>query len=330
MPLVGFGLWKVENDKAADLVQTAIKAGVRLFDGAADYGNEPGVGDGLKAAIDRKLVKREELFITSKLWNTFHAKEHVKEAAKRSLADLKLDYFDLYLIHFPIAQKYVDPKVRYPPGFLDEKNQQAVGANIPLAETWAAMEELVDEGLAKSIGVSNFQGSLLMDLLRSARISPAVLQIEHHPYLVQSELLSLCALHKIAVTAYFSFGPTSYVELTRVMAAQQKQQDTLFDASTFNAAGERAKTAPSLLENDVITAIAKEHDRTPAQVLLRWATQRGVAVIPKSSNETRLRQNLECGSFDLTQAELRRISALDMGLRFNNPSDMVKEFCIFA
>jgi D-xylose reductase len=169
-----------------------------------------------------------------------------------------------------------------------------------------------------------------MDMLRSARISPAVLQIEHHPYLVQSELLSLCARHKIAVTAYFSFGPTSYVELTRVMAAQQKQQDTLFDASTFNAAGERAKTAPSLLENDVITAIAKEHDRTPAQVLLRWTTQRGVAVIPKSSNEARLRQNFDCGSFDLKEAELHRISALDIGLRFNNPSDMVKEFCIFA
>ena len=169
-----------------------------------------------------------------------------------------------------------------------------------------------------------------MDMLRSARIRPAVLQIEHHPYLVQTELLSLCALHKIAVTAYFSFGPTSYIELTRVMAAQQKQQGTLFDASTFNTAGDRAKTSPSLLENEVIMAIAKEHDRTPAQVLLRWATQRGVAVIPKSSNELRLRQNLDCGSFDLKEADLRSISALDIGLRFNNPSDMVKEFCIFA
>lgn len=144
--------------------------------GAADYGNESGVGDGLKAAIDCKLVKREELFITSKLWNSFHARQHVKEAAERSLADLKLDYFDLYLIHFPVAQKYVDPKVRYPPGWMDEKNERvrlnvwifkariadietkAVGADVPLAETWAAMEELVDAGLAKNIGVSNFQG----------------------------------------------------------------------------------------------------------------------------------------------------------------------------
>lgn len=169
-----------------------------------------------------------------------------------------------------------------------------------------------------------------MDLLRSARIQPAVLQIEHHPYLVQSELLSLCALHEIAVTAYFSFGPTSYIELSRVMAAQQKEQGALFDASTFSTAGERAKTSPSLLENDVIATIAKEHDRTPAQVLLRWATQRGVAVIPKSSNQSRLRQNLDSGNFNLKEVELRRISALDIGLRFNNPSDMVKEFCIFA
>lgn len=156
--------------------------------GAADYGNEKGVGDGLTAAFQQGLIRREDLFVTSKLWNSFHAKEHVKEAAKRSLSDLGLDYFDLYLIHFPIAQKYVDPKVRYPPGWLDEKSEQvrvgslddlgplltimrkAVQVDVPLAETWAAMEELVDEGLAKNIGISNFQGKDTSQMLLSLNI----------------------------------------------------------------------------------------------------------------------------------------------------------------
>jgi D-xylose reductase len=259
----------------------------------------------------------------------------VRDAAKRSLSDLGLEYFDLYLIHFPIAQIYVDPALRYPSGWLDEKNQQAVQVAVPLAETWAAMEALVDEGLAKNIGISNFQGSLVMDLLRSARIKPSVLQIEHHPYLVQSELLALCAENNIAVTAYFSFGPTSYQELDRVMHAQNAAnkisgKEDLFDISTFSTASNRANSAPQLLENDMIGAIAKKHGRTNAQVLLRWATQRGIAVIPKSANAQRLKQNLECCSFDLAEEEIKAISGLDMGLRFNNPSDMIKQFHIFA
>jgi D-xylose reductase len=172
-----------------------------------------------------------------------------------------------------------------------------------------------------------------MDLLRSARIKPAVLQIEHHPYLVQQELLDLCAENSIAVTAYFSFGPTSYIELDTLMKKQQAQQatqDTLFDKSTFNTAGNRAVSAPGLFENATISSIARKHGCTPAQVLLRWATQRGIAVIPKSVNPQRLAQNLDSSSFDLDNEEIAAISGLDMGLRFNNPSDMVKKFHIFA
>ena len=192
------------------------------------------------------------------------------------------------------------------------------------------MEELVDEGLARNIGVSNFQGSLLMDLLRSARIKPAVLQIEHHPYLVQQELLDLCAENGIAVTAYFSFGPTSYVELTRLMASSQSKNKDLFDNGTFDNAGQRAISAPKLFEHPTIEDIAKMHGRTPAQVLLRWATQRGLAVIPKTVDTKRLKQNMDCLSFDLKRDEIESISAMDVGMRFNNPSDMVKEFHIFA
>ena len=172
-----------------------------------------------------------------------------------------------------------------------------------------------------------------MDLLRSTRIKPAVLQIEHHPYLVQQELLDLCAETSIAVTAYFSFGPTSYIELDGLMkkqSAQQQLQDTLFDTSTFSTAGKRAVSAPGLLANETISSIARKHGRTPAQVLLRWATQRGIAVIPKSANPQRLAQNLDSSSFDLEINDIAAISGLDMGLRFNNPSDMVRKLHIFA
>lgn len=170
----------------------------------------------------------------------------------------------------------------------------------PIQATWEALEKLVDEGLAKSIGISNFQGALVIDLLRYARIRPAVLQIEHHPYLVQPTLLKLAKSEGIAVTAYSSFGPQSFVEL----------------------GWEKAKDTPVLFEHPVVTKIAQRTGKTPAQVLLRWATQRGLAVIPKSNNQGRLAQNLDVTSFDLEQAEIEAISGLDKGLRFNNPSDV--------
>lgn len=159
------------------------------------------------------------------------------------------------------------------------------------------MEELVEQGLAKSIGVSNFSGGLMLDLFRYAKIQPATLQIEHHPYLVQQPLVDLCHSRGVNVTAYSSFGPMSYVELDM----------------------QAAKDTPLLFENETIKSIADKHAKTPAQVLLRWATQRNVAVIPKSNNPDRLAANLDVCSFDLSQDEIKSISALDRNLRFNNP-----------
>jgi len=158
----------------------------------------------------------------------------------------------------------------------------------------------VHKGLAKSIGISNFQGSLILDLLRYAKIRPATLQIEHHPYLVQPTLLQLAESEGIAVTAYSSFGPQSFIELD-----WQKAHDT-----------------PVLFEHPVVTKLAEKYNKTPAQILLRWSTQRGLAVIPKSNNTQRLKQNLEVTSFDLEKSELDSISGLDRNLRFNNPTDV--------
>jgi len=191
-------------------VYNAIKAGYRLFDGAGDYGNEKEAGQGVQKAIKDGLVKREDLFITSKLWNTFHAKEHVHDMAKMQLGFWGLDYFDLFLIHFPIALKFVDQNHRYPPEWFGDDGKVYI-QNTPMQETWQAMEGLVDKGLVKNIGLSNCQGSIILDVVKYARHPVSVLQIEHHPYLTQEPLVKLCKTLGIAITAYSSFGPMSYV-----------------------------------------------------------------------------------------------------------------------
>lgn len=262
----------------------------------ADYGNEVEAGQGVARAIKDGLVKREELFIVSKLWNSFHEADKVEPIARKQLADWGVDYFDLYIVHFPIALKYLDPSVRYPPSWTTAEGKIEL-ANAPIHETWGAMETLVDKKLARSIGVSNFSAQLLMDLLRYARVRPATLQIEHHPYLTQTRLVDYAQQQGIAVTAYSSFGPLSFIELDL----------------------KHAKDTPLLFEHGTIKSIAEKHGRTPAQILLRWSTQRKIAVIPKSNDPTRLAQNLQVTDFDLETNELEAISALDKGLRFNDP-----------
>ncbi|EAU81725.1 D-xylose reductase [Coprinopsis cinerea okayama7 len=306
IPQVGFGLWKV-TENTADVVYNAIKAGYRLFDGAFDYGNEKEAGQGIKRAIDEGIVKREDLTIVSKLWNTFHEKERVEPITRQQLEWWGIDYFDIFYIHFPVALEYVDPKDSYPSGWTNLEGK-VVESKASIQETWQAMERLVDLGLAKSIGISNFQGALIIDLLRYARIRPAILQVEIHPYLTQNALLDFAKSQNIAVTAYSSFGPQSFVELD----------------------WDKAKDTPPLFEHQVITTIASKHNKTPAQVLLRWATQRGLAVIPKSNSPQRLKENLEHTNFDLTEEEIKQITSLNKDLRFNNPPDYLGTLYIFA
>ena len=186
--------------------------------------------------------------------------------------------------------------MRYPPGFFYEADK-VVLSKASLEETYHAMEECMEEGLIKSIGISNYVGSLVLDVERYAKHIPQVLQIEHHPYLVQQDLLDLCKSRGIAVVAYSSFGPQSFLELN-----MQSAHDT-----------------PLLFDHPTVKGIADKHEKTPAQVLLRWATQRGIAVIPKSNNQNRLAQNLDVCSFDLSKDEIESITGLDKDLRFNNP-----------
>jgi D-xylose reductase len=298
IPRIGFGLWKIGQENTADAVVEAVRAGYRHFDSAADYANEEQTGEGLARAMADGLVAREELWVTSKLWNTFHAPEHVEEACRKTLADLQLDTLDLYLIHFPIALQYVPIEERYPPEWLADpqaENPVMVRAPVPLHETWAAMEALVDKGLVKRIGVCNYNSALIHDLMSYARIKPAMLQIEAHPYLTQERLIRLAGDYGIDVTAFSPLGAQSYFELNMAEAGE------------------------SLLGAAPVMVAAQTHGKTPAQVLLRWGVQRGTAVIPKTSKPERMRENLAIDDFELSAVEMAAISALNQNRRFNDP-----------
>ena len=298
MPAVGLGLWKIDADTVGNAVYHAIKLGYRHLDSAADYGNEKQVGEGIARALADGLCSREELWVTSKLWNTYHRREHVEAACRKSMADLGLDYLDLYLVHFPIALRYVEFADRYPPEWIYDPAAAEPGMQldaVPLSETWGAMEQLVEAGIARQIGVCNYSASLLHDLMSYARIKPAMLQIESHPYLTQEAVLRTAEAYNIAVTAFSPLGSLSYVSL---------------DMATAN---------DSVLTEPVVMAAAKRSGASAAQVVLRWGIQRGTAVIPKTSNPDRLIENITLSEFSLTGQEMQAISGLNQNRRFNDP-----------
>lgn len=298
MPSIGLGTWKIDRGLLPGLVPQAFELGYRLLDSAADYGNEAETGEGLRRALAAGTCRRDELWVTSKLWNTHHHPDHVAEACERSLADLGLDYLDLYLIHFPISQRHVPIERRHPAGWFydpDAENPRMELAPVRLADTWRAMERLVERGLVRHIGVSNFSTVLLTDLLAGAQISPAVLQVELHPYLTQPKLLRFCRERGIAVTGYSPFGAGSYVPLGM------------------------AEAGDSVLEDPVVAEIAEAVGRTPAQVVLRWGLQRGTALVAKSANPQRLAENLALFDFALDDRQMAAIDDLDRNQRFNDP-----------
>ena len=304
MPAIGLGLWKIARDDTAEMVRSAIAEGYRHLDSAADYGNEAEVGEGLQAALSDGLVSREDLWITSKLWNTFHRPEHVRTACERTLKDLRLSELDLYLIHFPIALQYVDFDTRYPPEWIADpaaENPVMAPDAVPLSDTWGAMEELVHAGLVKEVGVCNYNTGLLHDLMAYSQIKPAMLQVESHPYLTQERLLRAAAQYDMAVTAFSPLGALSYLELNM------------------------ADMGESVLEQAAVKEAAARVDRTPAQVVLRWGIQRGTAVIPKTSRVERLKENQLLFDFELNEAEMAAISALNRNRRFNDPGHFCEE-----
>ncbi|KAF4266493.1 hypothetical protein LV164_006158 [Aspergillus fumigatus] len=279
IPAIGLGTWQSKPNEVKEAVCTALKAGYRHIDAAAVYGNEKEVGEGIKLSG----VPREEIFITSKLWNTHHEPEHVEGALDQTLRDLQVDYINLYLIHWPVSFRYsttTNQPVDAETGLVDV-------IDVPLKDTWAAMEKLVDKGKVRSIGVSNFTRQRIEELMTTARIPPAVNQIEAHPYLQQRDLLEWSKQQGIVITAYSPLGNNIY-------------------------------NIPRAVDDPTVIQVAKELGKTPAQVLISWAIQRGTSVVPKSVTAERIKSNLEV--FVLPEHAFERIQALDRHLRMNFPA----------
>lgn len=284
IPSVGLGTWRSAKGKVGEAIEYAIiKSNYRHIDCASVYGNEKEIGNAFDKVFGPGKVKREEVFITSKLWNTDHHPSNVEAACRKTLTDLKLDYLDLYLVHWGIAFEYggeLEP--------IDEKGMVKT-ENVPTIDTWREMEKLVDKGLVKSIGVANFTVSMLVDLLSYARIKPVINQVEIHPYNSQEQLVAYCRKKDIVVTAYSPLG------------------------SQEGNANLRPVNDKKIIE------IAGTYGKTPAQILIRWLIQRGLAAIPKSISPERISGNINVYDFILSDGDMNEIAKLNRNYRFVDP-----------
>ncbi|MEH7403809.1 MULTISPECIES: aldo/keto reductase [Bacillaceae] len=260
MPVIGLGVFQVEDGQVViDSVKAAIRNGYRSIDTAAIYQNEEGVGQGIREALEENGLKREDLFITSKVWNADLGYQSTIDAFELSLKKLGLDYLDLYLIHWPVEGKYV--------------------------ESWKALETLYKNGKVKAIGMSNFQIHHLKEVMANAEIMPMINQVELHPMLSQVELREFLKANSIQVEAW-----------APLMQGQ-------------------------LFENETLLQIANKHNKSIAQVVLRWHLQNGVVIIPKSIKEHRIQENANILDFELTEEDMNQINSLNQNHRVGPDPD---------
>lgn len=283
LPLLGLGTWKSNPGEVYDAVRTAINAGYRHIDCAAVYGNEAEIGNAFADAFSAGDVRREELWVTSKLWNTAHKENQVKPALEKTLQDLQLDYLDMYLMHWPIAMKESA-------GFPFKGADFLTLDEVPLEETWTGMIKQKEAGLVRHAGVSNFN---ILNLEKLCRVEcPEMNQVEMHPFLPQQKLADYCKSKNIAMTAYSPLG-----SLDRNPKAKSPDE-------------------PLMLEQPVVRKIAEAHGATPAQVLIAWSMHRGIAVIPKSVNKHRISENFEATELSFTEQEFDHLNAMEQTFRF--------------
>lgn len=318
IPRVGLGTMMITEEQMPQAIASAIALGYRRIDCAPVYFNEEKVGDALQTVLSDSPVSRQDLFVVSKLASPFHKKEHVELALKKTLADLRVDYLDLFLIHWPVAFHPVLPipmDVRgWPTEDIDDSGDGAkIDPSVSVHETWMAMEELVEKGLVKSIGVSNFPVSLLHELMTRAKIPPAVNQVEAHPYLQQTRLLNYCKARGVHFQAYSPLGTPGY-----------KEDDE-----------------PVILEDPVLQSMAKKHNVSVAEICLAWAIQRGTSVVAKSASSQHQSQNMKVvknptaegeGAHELaiilSEEDMKEIAKLERGFRYFRPEDWWPEFAV--
>ncbi len=281
IPALGFGTSLSDNTKTRHAVKTAVEVGFRHLDAAERYRNEADVGVALKELFADGTVRREDLFVTTKLWNNNHRPERVKPALQASLDRLGLDAVDLYLVHTPFAFRPGDDQdPRDPDGAV------VYDDGVTLGETWTAMETLVDEGLSGAIGLSDIDAGGAREIVDTARITPAVVEVESHPYHPQWELHELCEAHGIILLAFASLGHA---------------------------------LQPRLLDDPLIVSLAERFQKTPAQVLLAWGIQRGTAVLTGSVTPSRIKENFDISA--LPDSAIRQISEHETRIRFNSVVD---------
>lgn len=287
-PMIGLGTFTKDVSQVKSTIMKSLEIGFKHIDTASFYSNEQEIGKGLKEAFEKKIVKREDVFVVTKLWSTKHRKEDVKSSLQGSLKLLQLDYLDLFLIHWPMSFKCGGDGVPV------DQDGNALFEEVSYLETWKGMEECVRGGLVRSIGLSNFNSLQILDILKHCTIKPSVLQVEVHPYLQQHKLHAFCIQHNIVLTAYSPLGSPArpWVDEKEV----------------------------GMLEDAVMVRVAERRSRKPAQVALRWLLQRGIVAIPKSSNSDRLKLNFSVFDFELTDEDMKDIEGMDKGLRYCTPA----------
>ena len=277
IPALGFGTLIPDLGDTLRATRTALEAGFRQFDCSERYRNEEAVGEAIQGVLREGRVRRDDLFIATKLWNNNHRPERVKPAFEASLRKLRLDYVDLYLMHTPFAFRPGDDQDPR-----DENGKTIYDDGITLPETWGAMERLVDEGKCRAIGLSDVGLEHLAEINRSARILPAVVQVEAHPYFPQWELLDACREAGIVFLAFAVLG------------------------HSFE---------PKLLEDEVIKKVAAAAGKTTAQVCIAWALQRGTAILTTSTNADHIRESLDVSP--LPESAMEAIKGITTRYRFN-------------
>jgi diketogulonate reductase-like aldo/keto reductase len=278
LPAVGFGTLIPDPLVTRQAVKTALEVGFRHFDCAERYRNEQAVGEAMQEVFKVGAIKREDVFVTTKLWNTNHRPERVRPAFDASCRRLQIDYVDCYISHTPFAFQpgdEQDPR--------DEHGQVIYDSGLTLAETWGAMENLVDSGRCRSIGLGDVNLKMLQEIVAVSRIKPAAIQVESHPYLPEWELLDFCREHGIIIQAFAPLGHAM---------------------------------DPKVVDDPVITSIAKRINKTPAQVALAWAVQRGTALLTTSTSQRHIEENFDISA--LPEDAMREIrDNIKTNIRFN-------------